>query len=168
VKGHQYVLAAAKILQEYREIKIIIAGAGQIENELRQTAREMGLNGCVFTGFVKDIYKIENIMDVQLNASFGTEATSLSLLEGMNLGIPAVVSDFGGNPYVIQNHENGIVVPKKNAKALADAILEIYRHPELYKKMSGRAVEIFNEKFTSKAMTANIESVYRELVKAGR
>ena len=41
-----------------------------------------------------------SITDVQANASFGTEATSLALLEGMSLGIPAVVSDFGGNPGV--------------------------------------------------------------------
>jgi glycosyltransferase involved in cell wall biosynthesis len=52
---------------------------------------------------VSEIYKIENIMDLQINASYGTEATSLSLLEGMCLGVPAVVSDFGGNPYVIED-----------------------------------------------------------------
>ncbi len=39
-----------------------------------------------------------NITDIQVNASYGTEATSLSLLEGMSLGIPAVVSDFEGIP----------------------------------------------------------------------
>ena len=45
---------------------------------------------------------------------------SLALLEGMSLGIPAVVSDFGGNPGVIKNGQNGYIVPKQNSKALAE------------------------------------------------
>ncbi len=74
----------------------------------------------IFTGFISDVDKLMSITDVQANASFGTEATSLALLEGMSLGIPAVVSDFGGNPGVIKNGQNGYIVPKQNSKALAD------------------------------------------------
>jgi glycosyltransferase involved in cell wall biosynthesis len=162
VKGHDYILQAAEMLRDVPEIKIIIAGGGKLEAALRQKADK--LPNCVFTGFVKEIYKIENIMDLQLNASYGTEATSLSLLEGMSLGIPAVVSDFGGNPYVIQHGKNGLVVPKKEAKPLADAILKLYKDKALYDKLSADAAKIFDEKFTSKAMTANIEAVYNELL----
>ena len=76
----------------------------------------------IFTGFISDVDKLMSITDVQANASFGTEATSLALLEGMSLGIPAVVSDFGGNPGVIKNGQNGYIVPKQNSKALADIL----------------------------------------------
>ena len=44
----------------------------------------------------------------------------LLYLKVMSLGIPAVVSDFGGNPGVIKNGQNGYIVPKQNSKALAD------------------------------------------------
>ena len=124
----------------------------------------MGLNNVIFTGFIKTIWEIENIMDLQLNASYGTEATSMSLLEGMCLGIPAAVSDFGGNPYVIQDGVNGVIFPKKDSKALAQAILRCKNDPELYGKMAENCPKIFEERFTGKVMAEQIESIYHRLV----
>ncbi len=165
VKGHEYVLRAAKLLEQHENIKILIAGTGGIEAELKKTAAELGVKNVIFTGFIKEIHEIENIMHLQLNASYGTEATSISLLEGMSLGKPALVSDFGGNPYVIADGENGLVVPKCNESALAEGILRIYSDKELYDKLSDGSKNIFNERFTSEAMVKGIEDVYRRLVK---
>lgn len=165
VKGHRYLLEAAKIFQDQgEEITILIAGTGSIEEDLRAQAKKMGLNNVIFTGFIKTIWEIENIMDLQLNASYGTEATSMSLLEGMCLGIPAAVSDFGGNPYVIQDGVNGVIFPKKDSKALAQAILRCKNDPELYGKMAENCPKIFEERFTGKVMAEQIESIYHRLV----
>lgn len=121
----------------------------------------MGLSETVlFTGFITDVDKLMNITDIQVNASYGTEATSLALLEGMSIGVPAVVSDFGGNPGVIKNNENGFVVPKQNSRALADGIEKLICDEELYKKMSERSREIFKTMFTSAVMTKNTEELY--------
>ena len=46
---------------------------------------------------VKDVREVLGILDLQLNCSYGTEASSLSLIEGMSLGLPTVASDYGGN-----------------------------------------------------------------------
>ena len=114
VKGHEYFIRAAKaVAQRGIKAKFIIAGTGDIENELKQLAHEIGADNVIFAGFVDDVPSLMSICDLQVNASYGTEATSLSLLEGMSLGIPAVVSDFGGNPGVISSGENGIIVPQK-------------------------------------------------------
>lgn len=166
VKGHRYLLEAAKILMEQKEpVTILIAGTGSIEEELRAEAKAMGLTNVIFTGFIKTIWEIENIMDLQLNASYGTEATSISLLEGMCLGIPAAVSDFGGNPYVIQDGVNGVLFPKKNSEALAKAILRCKNNPVLYKTMAENCPKIFETKFTGKVMAEQIEAIYRQLLK---
>ena len=163
VKGHEYVLQAAKqLLVESPDVKVIIAGIGSIEKELREKAE--GLTNVVFAGFVSDIYKIENIMDVQLNASYGTEATSLSLLEGMSLGVPAIVSDFGGNPYVIETGRNGLVVEKKNTTALKDAIIELKRNTAQYEQMKKEAQAIFQKKFTSAVMAEKTQDIYRACI----
>jgi len=164
VKGHEYVLKAAKMLQDAGEkVKIIIAGNGSIETKLHDMAKSLGLNNVIFTGFIREIHEIENIMDVQLNASYGTEATSLSLLEGMSLGIPAIVSDFGGNPYVIETGVNGMVIPKRDEKPLYDAILKMRNDKELYEQCSEGSKKVFSEKFTVESMTRQIEDVYSEL-----
>lgn len=162
IKGHDYFIDAADILlKKGVKAKFVIAGTGSYEEHLKEKVKSMGLeNDILFTGFISDVDKLMNITDLQCNASFGTEATSISLLEGMSLGIPAVVSDFGGNPGVIKHGENGLIFPQKNAKAMADEIFKVYSDKNLYKKMSERSKEIFSETFTAKAMTKNIESFY--------
>ncbi|MDR2665443.1 MAG: glycosyltransferase family 4 protein [Oscillospiraceae bacterium] len=159
VKGHRYVLEAAKLLDNL-PIRFIIAGCGSEESGLRALADKLGLTKCVFTGFVADTAGIENITDLQLNASFGTETSSLSLLEGMSLGTPAVVSDYGGNPYLITDGENGLVVPKKDARALAGAVKRLYGNRALLSDMSKKAYEAYAGRFTAQRMAADIEGVY--------
>ena len=159
-KGHLYILEAAGILRDL-PICFVIAGSGPYEIELRAAAAGLDLKNCVFTGFVGDIATIENIADLQLNAAYGTETSSLSLLEGMSLSVPAVVSDFGGNPFLIENGRNGLVVPQRDGTALAAAVRKLFEDTEMLSEMGDAALQIYNTRFTAAVMTANIENVYR-------
>jgi len=163
-KGHIYILEAAEMLRGL-PIRFIIAGAGPLENELRKSAASRNLENCIFTGFVDDIAPIENIMDLQLNASYGTETSSLSLLEGMSLSVPAVASDFGGNPYLITEGENGLIVPRQDGAALGAAIRKLYCDRAALATMGDSALRIYNERFTAAIMASNIEQVYRDALR---
>ena len=162
-KGHMYVLEAADLLRDL-PIRFVIAGAGPFESEVRAAAAARNLSNCIFTGFIKDIATIVNIMDVQINASYGTEASSLSLLEGMSLGKPTVASDFGGNPHHITDGDNGLVVRQHDGKAIADAIRMLHGDPELLAHMGESSLKTYNARFTAAIMAANIESVYRDAI----
>jgi len=165
VKGHEYVLKAAQMLQrEDPSVKILIAGSGSEEANIRKMAEDLELDNCIFTGFVSDIREILGITHLQLNASYGTEATSIALLEGLSLGIPAAVSDFGGNPYVINDGVNGLLFESKDYVGLSKAILNIKGNPKEYEHFSKRAKEIFEEKFTSSVMADKIEDLYKKLL----
>lgn len=166
IKGHEYFIEAARLLLERGvKAKFIIAGTGSYEETLKRIVTEKNLQkNVLFTGFIKDVDKLMGITDIQCNASYGTEATSISLLEGMSLGIPAVVSDFGGNPGVIKHGENGFLFPERDAEAMADAIYKVYSDKDLYGKMKKRAKEIFNETFTAQVMTKNIENYYDKIM----
>ena len=164
IKGHEYILQAAANLKHESKIKFVVAGTGEIENELIEQAGKMGLHNVVFTGFLSDVEELMSVCDLQLNASYGTEATSLSLLEGMSIGIPAVASSFGGNPYVISHGENGFIFQQRDANALSDAIMAIYYDKELYANMSNNAIRIYNEMFTAAKMTLEIETLYYSLI----
>lgn len=165
VKGHKYLVQAAKLVKNSGiDAKFFIAGTGEAETEIRQQIQAEGLqDSVIMLGFMNDVRPLMDVMDVQLNCSFGTEATSLSLLEGMSLGKPAVVTDFGGNPGVIQNGVNGFLVPTRDAPAMADALTRLFRDEDLYEKMRNRALEIYREKFTSEVNTRQIEAVYSEV-----
>lgn len=166
-KGHMIILDAAKaLMSEGRRFKVLIAGAGAFEAEVRNKAADLGLLDCVqFLGFVGDVSSLLSILDVQLNASYGTEASSLSLLEGMSIGLPAIVSDYGGNPFVIAHEKNGLVFKSLDSGGLADCIRRLMDAPELRRKTSAGAVKIFNESFTGRNFAANIERVYSKTLK---
>jgi glycosyltransferase involved in cell wall biosynthesis len=165
VKGHEYILDAAKLLSGNKDIKIVIAGVGESEEALKARAAAEGLDNVIFKGFIADAPRGIASMDLLLNASYGTEATSIFLLEGMSAGVPAVVSSFGGNPYVIKDGCNGFVTPLRDGSAIAGAITRIAGDAALYKKLSKHAAEIYNERFTAELMVKNIERLYFSLFK---
>ena len=127
VKGHVYILEALKkLVDDNINAKLIIAGTGDYKDKICEKIKELSLEkNVVMAGFVKDVTGFMNVLDVSVNASFGTEATSLALLEGMSLGIPAVVSDFGGNPGVIFEGENGYLFPTKNSDVMYEKLKKV-------------------------------------------
>ena len=168
-KGHSYLVETARAVCAVRpDAKFLVMGTGTTYEETMRLAREAGLDGkMVFTGFVTDVVPYYSIMNLSLNCSWGTEATSLSLIEAMSLGLPAVVTSFGGNPGVIEDGVNGFLVPEKDSAAMAEAILRIMEDPALYDTLSAGAKARFSEKFTARAMTEQLENVYKEEARRG-
>lgn len=165
VKGHKYFVEAAKHLKDMGvKAKLLIAGTGDMENAIRQQIADLGLEeDVIMLGFLTNVEPLMNIIDVQANCSFGTEATSLSLLEGMSLGKPAVVSDFGGNPGVIKNGKNGYLVPTHDSMALAGRLKELFEDCSLYEQMCKTSKEIFDSTFTAVKYAENIDNIYLNL-----
>lgn len=168
-KGHSYLVETARAVCAVRpEAKFLVMGTGTTYEETMRLAREAGLDGkMVFTGFVTDVVPYYSIMNLSLNCSWGTEATSLALIEAMSLGLPAVVTSFGGNPGVIEDGVNGFLVPEKDSDAMAEAIVRIMGDPALYDTLSAGAKTRFGEKFTAQAMTVQLENVYKEEARRG-
>ena len=166
VKGHVYLLEALKMLKdEGFRIKLLIAGTGDYEDTIRQKAKELDVvHDVIMAGFVSDVTGIMNILDANMNASFGTEATSLALLEGMSLGVPAIVSDFGGNPGVVTHGENGLIFETKNALDLADKLRMYFSDEALRQKLSESSHKVFDDKFRAEINTQKIENVYLDVL----
>ena len=160
VKGHKCFIDAAQIIkQKGYNTKFIIAGTGSLEQELKDYAKDKDAN-ISFTGFINDPESLAAVTDICANASYGTEATSISLLEGMSLGIPAVVSAYGGNPGVIKDGINGFLFPVHRSDILAEKLEILLNNIQLYDEMSSNCLKIFNENFRAEIYTKNIEKIY--------
>ncbi len=109
------------------------------------------------------MWELLNILDVQLNASYGTEATSMALLEGMSLGLPSIASDYGGNPWVIQDGENGLLFPTKDSQALADAMARMIDQPQLREKLSRGSKKDLSVSVYRRDLCQKVEQVYLDL-----
>ena len=169
-KNHRCFLEAAKLLLgSKRQYRFLIVGEGSLGAELRAWCREQGIETYViFTGFARDVSPYFHVMDINVNCSVGTETSSLSLSEGMSLGIPAVVSDYGGNPYMVRHGENGLVYPRGRPDLLAEAIERLRQDRELYRRLSENARRRFAEELNARRMTKKTEQLYGELLRGSR
>lgn len=167
-KGHLYLVEAARLLKErgVTGFRVLIAGTGAFEGQVAQAIEKDQVGDVVnMLGFRSDVAQLLGALDVQLNASYGTEATSLALLEGMSLGLPTVASDYGGNPWVIKDGEEGILFPSRNAAALADAMERLIQDGALREAMGRRALERFQREFTGEVFARNTEKIYLDILK---
>lgn len=164
-KDHEcFLRAAERLARGDSRYYFLIVGDGSRAEALMERCRLSGIGERVrFTGFVDDVSPYFNMMDINVNCSVGTETSSLALSEGMSLGIPAVVSDYGGNPYMVRHGENGLVYPRGDDRALADAIDRLARDPSTYQTLSEGALRRFCEELNASHMTKETEQLYWEL-----
>ena len=161
-KGHADILEALKTVTLRRpNVKLLVAGAGPFEQAIRDQTARLGLEkNVVMMGFVADVSGVLSLLDLQLNASWGTETSSLSLLEGFSMGVPAVASDYGGNPWTVDDGADGLIFKTRDVKDLADKILLLMDNPSELERMGAEAKRIYAQRFTGQAMARRIEEVY--------
>lgn len=119
------------VLLQVPDTCLVIAGQGEEEERLKAMASEFGISDQVkFIGLRFDLPEIYQLFDVFLLTSF-SEGISVTLLEAMASGVPAVVTDVGGNREVVVDGETGYLVQldddlemaRKNCELLNDIVL---------------------------------------------
>lgn len=165
-KDHATLLRAARLICEGgRDYRFLIIGEGSQRHALEDLARRLGVaDNVIFVGFCASVDEYMGLFDVNVNCSVGTETSSLALSEGMSLGIPAIASDYGGNPYMVRDGVNGFLYPQGDSFALAERILCL-EEDELYRRLSRGAYKRFESELNSARMTRLTEKIYRELIK---
>ncbi|MCI9671022.1 MAG: glycosyltransferase family 4 protein [Lawsonibacter sp.] len=167
-KGHLYLVEAVRLLKERgREgFTVLVAGTGPFAQELARAVERAGVGDRLrLLGFRSDVPALLSILDVQLNCSYGTEATSMALLEGMSLGLPTVASDYGGNPWVVEDGKSGLLFPSRDAAALAAALERLLDRPQERAEMGLRARVLYEERFTGEVFARNTENIYLDILK---
>jgi glycosyltransferase involved in cell wall biosynthesis len=133
--------AFARVAAARPDVDLLLAGDGPLRGELEALARREGLDGRVkFLGVRSDVPELLPAADVFALTSV-SEAASLTLLEAMACGLPAVVTAVGGNPEVVRDGVEGLLVPRGDAAAAAAALLRLLDDPAGAARMgaAGRA-----------------------------
>ena len=138
-KNHKLLLEAfAHFVKGNPEFTLKIYGKGYLKQDLEKYAEDLEIaDSVVFADFAKDV--LERIKDSYMYVlSSDYEGISNSLLEAMAMGLPAISTDcpIGGSRMLINDHENGILVPVGDRKALADAMKELAEDKGLIERIS--------------------------------
>lgn len=166
VKGYDCLLRAfAAVVAEAPTARLEICGDGPLRAELESQARRLGCrNAVTFLGWRRDYPAPAGGWDVFVQPSL-EEGFGVALLEAMAQGLPAVASDVGGIPELVEPGVTGWLVPPGDDAALARALLESLRTPSASRRM-GDAARRSAARFSTEAMALQTASLYEELLAA--
>lgn len=161
-KGLTYLLDAISLLSKRRQDFVLwIIGHGPLKDELSAKSSALGLNEVVnFIGWVHNAPSvILPKMDIFVQSSLW-EAMSMVVLEAMGAGKPVVVTDVGDNKHVIENGENGIIVPKMDTQKMSQEIERLILDKSLREKLGQNARQKVISECSVHAMARNYERLY--------
>lgn len=150
-KGLEVLLDTMNLLgsPDARPVELELVGSGLIEAELRERVRAMGLEDRVrFRGYVPFGEQLESLYEQStafVLPSNESEGFPQVILEAMAAGLPVVSTAVAGIPFVIKDGVSGLLVPPRNPKALADAILRAVSDPHLYTRLSAAGLELAHQ-----------------------
>ena len=169
-KGMPFLLDALKLLMdEGRRFSCLIVGGGGSSSEekiglLKQKAASQGLTPrLVFTGLRGDIPEILSLFDFFVLPSLN-EGLGRSLVEAMTAGKPVVASRVGGIPEAVEDGKTGILVPPRDAHALAGALSVMLDNPEKALEMGRCGRERAEKLFDEERMVDSICSLYQAML----
>ena len=149
------------ILKDYPDYTLRIYGKGDERENLLKYIEDKNLQNNVFIeDFASDIH--ERVKDAKMFVSTSDfEGLSNTMLEAMAIGLPCVCTDCdgGGARMMIQDHENGLLVPKNDVKAVCAAMKEVIDNKDLAEKLSKNATKVKDHLEASKIANMWIEMI---------
>lgn len=148
--------------------KVIIAGSGPVEDELKRQAQALGLDNVIFPGFITDQEKFALLhlsRGVVFPSYLRSEAFGMTLVEGAMMGRPMISTEVGtGTSHVNIDKETGIVVSPGSVKELRDAMDFLYYHPQDAQTMGANARQRFENYFTGQIIGEQYVRLYQQVL----
>ena len=162
-KDHANLLEATAVVRECFPVHVCIAGEGELRKELEAKRKALNLEDCVtFLGYRADAPGIIRAADVYVSSSW-SEGLGTSILEALASGVPVVAAEAGGAKEMVIPGETGYLVPVRDARALANAIIDALANPDKAARMAATGSRRTKEKFSVARMVEQTLAVYEAL-----
>lgn len=170
-KGHTYFLeAAAQTSRVFPDARFLVVGATTFDDEAYATelirlTESLGLTDRVhYLGFREDIASLMAASDLIVHASTLPEPLGLTPMEAQAAGRPVVAVGAGGVLETVAHEETGLLIPPKDASAMANALITLLGDPARCKLMGqagrARAEALFDLKINAR----KVQDVYLGLI----
>jgi glycosyltransferase involved in cell wall biosynthesis len=167
-KGNSYLVDAARlVLDERPRARFFVVGEGPLREGLERRAAALNIGDrFTFVGFARDVPRVVSAFDVSVFPSLW-EGTPLTVFEALAMGKPIVATDADGLLDVLTDGHDAIIVPKRDARALADGIIRTIDEPQTCARI-GAAAAITGRQFDIAAFVRKMERLYEILHRVSR
>jgi glycosyltransferase involved in cell wall biosynthesis len=166
-KGQRHLIDAfVLVIREVPDARLVIAGEGELRPALERQIREHRLEKhVILAGFRPDVLSLMKGFDLCVLSSV-TEGLGTSLLDAMACERAVVATATGGIPEIVRDEETGLLVPPRDAHALAAAIVRLLRDADLRRRFGRAGFARVTEHFSVERMVRETLHVYETVVKA--
>lgn len=167
-KGNEFLVGAVpEIVRRHPRARVYIIGEGELQGALEAQAGALGLGDRVtFCGFQRDVAAALSALDVVVFPSLW-EGTPLTVFETLAMGKPIVATDADGLMDVLVDGRDALVVPKRDAARLADAVCTLVEQPDLAARLSAGA-RATGARYDIQAFVNKMERLYELLHETSR
>jgi glycosyltransferase involved in cell wall biosynthesis len=162
-KGIQTLLDAWLNLEG---IELKIAGAGELEQFVKEQAAGRLKNKIEFLGYVNGEEKNRLLREAVATVLPSTcyENCPISVLESLAAGTPALVTAMGGLPDIVRHGHDGLVFPAQDPPAINEAVAQLRDNPQLAETMSANAIASAKERFSAESHYRGLMDIYNKLL----
>ena len=166
VKGQKFLVEAMReVVSKVPSAQCLIVGNGEEREALKRLAGTLGIeNSTYFMPADPDTHKFLSIMDVFVFPSI-KEGLGIALLEALASGKACVASDIGGISNIIEEGQNGMLVPVGDFKAISGAITKLINDASLRTKLGENGRGIIRRQFSLEIMADKVMKLYEEIAK---
>lgn len=162
----EFAAAAEDVGASYPDVNFLLIGPSDEETVDRLSARELAQlkRALTWPGPREDIATILSLCNIFVFPSAHREGIPRVLLEAASMGLPIVTTDSPGCNDVVENGVNGFLVPARDQKALATAIVRLIEQPELRRRFGRISRRRAVEQFDISNVADQMQAVYRGLL----
>jgi L-malate glycosyltransferase len=158
-------LRAFRLVQDrYPDARLTLVGAGSQDEAIRRLAQDLRLDHVTFAGRVPpdDIWRYYAEADLYLQTP-DIDNMPASVLEAFASGCPVIATDAGGVPAILTHDRHGLLVPRDNHQAAADAMIRLLEDPALARRLADAALDSC-ARYQWSSVRAQWIALYRRLV----
>ncbi len=161
-----FLQVCATVYKSNSNIYCLIAGDGQLRQELEELAHALGVSNQVkFLGWQKNIKTFYQAIDLLLFNS-NSDAFGRTVMEAMGYGVPVVASVLeGGTDSVLIQCKNGFLIPKHDINLLAQYCLKLMNDKNLYQKIQVASIDTISKRFNNELYVQKYLEVFYKVLK---
>lgn len=165
-KGVADFLDAAERIARTRDVRFKLVGQGPLEEKMHQKAADLGIDDRTeFLGYVDRDRLVELFGQATVYVlPSHYEGLPTTMLEAMAARTPVVASEVSGVPDVIDDGENGLLIPPREPSRIADSVGRLLDDPAMRERLSAAGRETVEQGYTWESIGREFESLYRTLV----